>query len=60
MKKKMLFFVSLLAMSIGAFAINKTNCCSAGEVCEPKVCCADKPNCCNTKALSESDFNVNE
>jgi len=55
MKKKILF-VALSTMALGAFAISKSDCCTSDDDCEPKICCPDKPNCCETKALTESDF----
>lgn len=55
MKKKLLF-VSLSMLTLGAFAFNKSNCCSPETSCTPKICCPDKADCCETQTLSELDY----
>ncbi len=57
MKKKILFF-GLSMLTLGAFAFNKTNCCSPDESCTPEICCPDQPDCCETHAISEVEFDA--
>jgi len=49
--KKRILFLGLSMLTLGAFAFNKSNCCSPDESCTPKICCPDKPDCCASKAI---------